>query len=57
MLKTPDIQYSGYTETPEQETRCCINCKFYKPIDDKRGKCYEYEVLPHAGCELFKERE
>lgn len=56
-FKQPDVKYSKYeTVSPDPEKRC-INCEFYKAQDDKKGICYEYEVLPQATCKFFKQKK
>ncbi|MBH1942172.1 hypothetical protein I5677_14830 [Mobilitalea sibirica] len=57
MHSSPDVVYSGYNLAPMKSERCCQNCKHYAPTDDLKGKCYEYEVLPYAGCNFFEKKE
>jgi hypothetical protein len=30
----------------------CSECKYYKPIDEVKGKCFEHEVLANMPTEL-----
>lgn len=57
MPKIPDSAYSGYSTEPDDRKRCCKNCKKYIPTDNIKGMCYEYEVLPYAGCDFFEEKD
>lgn len=56
-MNSPSIIYSGYQIEPKQSNRCCQNCKYYIPVDEYMGKCYEFEVLPYAGCNFYEEKE
>jgi len=44
----------GYEFEPADMNRCCRNCKKYQPVDETRGICYEYEVVPYGGCKHFE---
>ena len=46
-----------YKFTPSDSNRCCRNCKNYNPIDETKGICYEYEVLPSGGCKYFTPKD
>jgi hypothetical protein len=56
-MNSPIKEYSGYTTLPEQSERCCENCRHYIPVDQYKGRCYEFEVLPYAGCNFYEEKE
>ncbi len=55
-IKQADVKYSEYKLVSPDVNKCCINCEFYKAQDDKKGICYEYEVLPQATCKFFKQK-
>jgi hypothetical protein len=57
MSKIPDSAYSGYSTQPDNLSRCCKDCKKFVPTDGVKGMCYEYEVLPYAGCNFFEKKE
>lgn len=46
-----------YKFSPTNASRCCQNCKKYRPTDSLRGICYEYEVVPYGGCKHFEARD
>ncbi len=56
-MNSPVPEYSDYQLNPEQSQRCCQNCKHYIPVDQYKGICYEFEVLPYAGCKFYEEKE
>lgn len=57
MPNSPDAAYSGYCQSADNKEKCCMNCMYYVPVDDMKGLCYEYEVLPYAGCNFFVVKE
>jgi hypothetical protein len=46
-------KYADYTESPADPAHTCANCAKYEPTDAGKGICFEYEVLPKAGCKFF----
>lgn len=39
--------------------RCCLNCKFYEPVDNKKGTCFGFNAKANDDAnkcpvELFK---